>query len=897
MSNDRDTLDSTMKYFVTGGAGFIGSHVVDRLLKIGRVTVFDNFSSGKREFLRHHQGNVDLHIIEGDLLDLKKLTDCMKGHDVVIHLSANSDIRKSETQTDLDLQQGTIATYHVLEAMRKNGITVLVFSSTSAVYGEESKKQIEKEKRDVKSVVQDALLSETYAPLLPISHYGASKLAGEGMISAFCHLYGMKALIFRFANVVGKRGTHGVIYDFIQKVKRTPERLEILGDGSQQKSYILAEDVADAIIYVLNKYQTSAYPIMTDQNRGHDKPHWTTEIFNLATATSITVREITSLFAEEYKRRTGEKLELVYTGGDRGWKGDVPKVLLDPTKIESLGWKASCTSQEAVKQAIHDLFDEQWSAEESAQNILGMQTNNNSNNKRDNDNKIDNDDGKTAVQAVAQAAILTGGEGSRLGSLTRDVPKPLISVGGKPILEHLLLLLQRYGIKEVILCSGRLAGKIIEVVGDGKLFGVQIQHSIEPFPLGSGGPIVHARDLLHDDVIVMNGDVFIDMDLRALLRFHQQRNALATLVVHPSDHPEDSDVILLDDGEQVKELIHKPGRDVGSRITNAGLCVINRTALDHFPNEQKLNLELDIITSLISSGRVYAYNTERYDPGAYLKDMGTPERLQQVEKYYETKQQEGRQTKYAPQYTQIAQMPESAQISTPKCTNISTQIIEGKPVLYEPSLQSEQSARPEQDAWILDRDGVINEQIEFITATSQFHLLPGAAEAIRILNQQHIPVVIATNQPVIARGLCTEQDVENIHNYLRQELAKYGARVDAIYYCPHHPETHHPEANNPIYRRPCDCRKPNIGMLQQAAHDLQISLKKSTMVGDSTRDILAGKNAGCTTILVKTGNAGKDKQYSIEPDYVEESLYHAVVHHVFKQNQEEKPSHLVEVRQ
>ena len=240
-----------------------------------------------------------------------------------------------------------------------------------------------------------------------------------------------------------------------------------------------------------------------------------------------------------------------------------------------------------------------------------------------------------------------------------------------------------------------------------------------------------------------------------------------------------------------------------------------------------------------------------------------------------------------------AQMIESAQLG------------EEQSVQHELSLQPEQSARPEQGAWILDRDGVINEQIEFITATSQFHLLPGAAEAIRILNQQHIPVVIATNQPVVARGLCTEQDIETIHHYLRQELAKYDARVDAIYYCPHHPETHHPEASNPAYRRPCECRKPNIGMLQQAAHDLQISLKKSVMVGDSTRDILAGKNAGCTTILVRTGNAGKDKQYNAEPDYVEESLYHAVVRHVFNQDQKEKnqgeksskSSRLVEVQQ
>ncbi|MBN2368342.1 GDP-mannose 4,6-dehydratase [Candidatus Woesearchaeota archaeon] len=313
-----------MKYFVTGGAGFIGSHLVDSLLKKGNVTVYDNLSSGKEEFISHNNENEGFRFVRADLLDKETLTKEMAGHDFVFHMAANPDIRRSATETELDLKQGTIATYNVLEAMRLNKISKIAFASSSVVYGEAKKMPI----------------PEDYGPLFPISHYGASKLACEGLISAFCHMYSMQSWLFRFANVIGERATHGILYDFLMKVKKNPNQLEILGDGNQQKSYLLVTEIVESMLF------------------GVENSKKEVNVYNLASRSSITVKRITELFAEEYKKRSGICLELNYTGGKRGWRGDVPLVLLDPTKIESLGWVSETDSEHAVQNTINYLFDE-----------------------------------------------------------------------------------------------------------------------------------------------------------------------------------------------------------------------------------------------------------------------------------------------------------------------------------------------------------------------------------------------------------------------------------------------------------------------------------------------------------------------------------------------------------
>lgn len=308
-----------MKYLVTGGAGFIGSHLVDRLVDMGEVTAYDNLSSGKKELIEHHLGRDNFRFIQADLMELDSLKNAMKDQDVVFHMAANPEARAGIEDTSLDLNQGAIVTYHVLEAMRVNSTKKIVFASSSTVYGETPLKPI----------------TEDYGPLLPISLYGASKLASEGLITAFGHLFQMQAWIFRFANVVGTRLTHGVIFDLMNKIKQNPEELEILGDGTQEKPYIHVEDCVDGILY------------------GFQHSDAQVNVFNLGCQSSTSVATIAKMLTEAMGLG---KVSFRYTGGKRGWPGDVPQVRFDTSKMEKLGWKPKYSSDEAVRKAIVDIL-------------------------------------------------------------------------------------------------------------------------------------------------------------------------------------------------------------------------------------------------------------------------------------------------------------------------------------------------------------------------------------------------------------------------------------------------------------------------------------------------------------------------------------------------------------
>lgn len=310
------------KFFVTGGAGFIGSHLVDRLIADGNsVTVFDNLSSGKEEFIASHKSNCHFQFIQGDLLNLGSVQEAIKGHEVVFHLAANPDARLGIADTGLDLKQETIATYNVLESMRISGVDKIVFSSSGTIYGE----------------TPVMPLPEDYGPAFPISLYGAGKLASEGLLSAFCHTFDMQAWIFRFANIVGKRTTHGVIFDLINKLKGNPRELEILGDGTQCKPYLHVEDCVDGMLF----------GFMNSDNR--------VNVFNLSPSTATDVTTIAKTMVYELGLKG---VEFKYTGGDRGWPGDVPQVRLNVEKMKRLGWKARLTSNEAVKKAIKEIVND-----------------------------------------------------------------------------------------------------------------------------------------------------------------------------------------------------------------------------------------------------------------------------------------------------------------------------------------------------------------------------------------------------------------------------------------------------------------------------------------------------------------------------------------------------------
>ncbi|WP_169507749.1 NAD-dependent epimerase/dehydratase family protein [Polyangium aurulentum] len=305
------------RFFVVGGAGFIGSHMVDRLVARGPVTVYDNLSVGKRAFIEAPLARGAARLVEGDVLDLDRLVEAMAGHDVVVHLSANPEARWGLERTRLDLEQGTIATYNVLEAMRRTGAKRLVFSSSGTVYGDTSEER------------READLGN-----LPISLYGASKLAGEALISAFVECFGLSATIFRFGNVVGPRGTHGAALDFLKKLRDRKTELEVLGDGRQSKPYLHVSDCADGMLFGLDH---------APEGLG---------IYNLAPPDQTSVARIAEMCvrASPYPDAT-----IRFTGGDRGWPGDVPRSRMSPEKLAGLGFRVRHTSDEAVRMAIEAL--------------------------------------------------------------------------------------------------------------------------------------------------------------------------------------------------------------------------------------------------------------------------------------------------------------------------------------------------------------------------------------------------------------------------------------------------------------------------------------------------------------------------------------------------------------
>lgn len=315
--------NSLQKIFITGGAGFIGSHLTDLLVPDRRkVIVYDNFSSGKKEFLNLSIGKKSFTLIEADLLEKDILFKSLpKDTDIVFHLSANADVSKGFLDPKLDFNQTTVATFNLLEAMRKKNIKNLVYFSGSGVYGDAGIK----------------FTKESYGPLLPISMYGATKLSAEGLISAYSHLYGIKAFIFRPANIIGNRATHGVTFDFVNKLIKNPGKLEILGDGKQSKSYVCVDDLLNAVFSGIRK--------------GKDM----VEIYNVSSNDFITVNAIARVVINAMNLKN---VQITHTKGKGGWPGDVPIIRMDNSKIRKTGWKAKYSSKDAVKKTVIEITKE-----------------------------------------------------------------------------------------------------------------------------------------------------------------------------------------------------------------------------------------------------------------------------------------------------------------------------------------------------------------------------------------------------------------------------------------------------------------------------------------------------------------------------------------------------------
>ncbi|EFI72552.1 MULTISPECIES: D-glycero-beta-D-manno-heptose 1,7-bisphosphate 7-phosphatase [Segatella] len=398
--------------------------------------------------------------------------------------------------------------------------------------------------------------------------------------------------------------------------------------------------------------------------------------------------------------------------------------------------------------------------------------------------------------------LMAGGRGTRIAQLLPGIPKPLIPIDGMPILEREIRMLAAQGFKDIILTVGYLADQIIKYFGDGSQLGVQIDYFVEEQPLGNAGALFRLRDKIGEEpFLLLNADAAFHVDFNRMLDFHKKHGGLVTLFTHPNSHPYDSGLIIADADGKVEKWLAKEDEHpqwYDNRV-NAGLHIMDPKILDQFAEkvdlEDKVDLDRQILKPLCGTGEMYCY-----DSPEYVKDMGTPERFHQVEADY----QNG--------------------------------VVEAK------------NLKNKQKAIFLDRDGTINKYVGFLRNIDDFELIDGVAEAIRQINESGYLAIVVTNQPVIARGEVSWEELNEIHKKMATLLGKKGAYVDGIYICPHHPDKGF-EGERPEYKIDCDCRKPKPGLLLNAAKDFNIDLSQSIMIGDSDRDVEAGINAGCKSSI------------------------------------------------
>ena len=429
-----------------------------------------------------------------------------------------------------------------------------------------------------------------------------------------------------------------------------------------------------------------------------------------------------------------------------------------------------------------------------------------------------------------KVVIMAGGKGTRIASVKSDVPKPMIPIAGKPILEWQVENLKACGLTDVTLVIGYLGHVIKDYFGDGSKFGVKIDYFVEDSPLGTAGALFKMN--LTEDFLLMCGDVILDVDFNRFIEFHKKNRAWASLMAHPNGHPYDSSLLVTEilppqqsgglpvDTHRVIQWMNKEDeRLYYKNRVNAGIEIISPALLEetmrsfvprHPETPDKIDLDRDVLKPNIPSGKIFAYDTPEY-----IKDMGTPDRYYEVEK--------------------------DIQSGKVKARNLSQK----------------------QKAVFLDRDGTINKYVGFLRSADEFELLTGVAEAIKAINKSGYLAIVVTNQPVIARGECTWEELQRIHDKMETELGKEGAFLDAIYVCPHHPDKGF-EGERSEYKFDCDCRKPKAGLFLQAAKDFNIDLSQSIMIGDSERDVEAGKNAGC-----KKSIRIKDNLLNYEKDFLD----------------------------
>ena len=391
-----------------------------------------------------------------------------------------------------------------------------------------------------------------------------------------------------------------------------------------------------------------------------------------------------------------------------------------------------------------------------------------------------------------KCVIMAGGKGTRIAAINSEVPKPMIQILDKPILEYQIEVLKKQGCVELIIVIGHLGNVIKEYFGDGEKFGVSIDYIVEESPLGTAGSLYFLKDKIKEDFLLLNGDIIFDINIERFSEYHKKCGGSATILTHPNSHPHDSGIIMTDEKGVVTNWLHKEDeRQWYKNRVNAGIHMFSPKIFAQFEKLEKLDLDREVLKPLICQGKLYAY-----DSTEYVKDMGTPDR------YYDVIED----------------------IKKEKVKN--------------------RNLHQKQKAIFLDRDGTINKYVGFLRDINEFCLLDGVAEAIKKINNSDYLAIVVTNQPVIARGEVTIEELDEIHNKMETLLGYEGAYIDGIFYCPHHPDKGF-EGEKVEYKVECECRKPKPGMLIKAAEKYNIDLNQSYMVGDSESDMEAGKKAGC----------------------------------------------------
>lgn len=412
-----------------------------------------------------------------------------------------------------------------------------------------------------------------------------------------------------------------------------------------------------------------------------------------------------------------------------------------------------------------------------------------------------------------KVVIMAGGKGTRISSVASDIPKPMIKIEDKPVLEHEIECLRKQGFTDLIITVSHLGSIIMDYFGDGSKFGVNIEYFNEVIPLGNAGALFQLKDKLTEDFLLLNADAIFDIDFNRIVKYHKEKGALVTLFTHPNSHPYDSGLVFADKDMRVLKWLTKDDArpDYYKNRVNAGLHVISPKILDQVIATPKIDLDRQLLKPLAGTGKMYVY-----DSPEYVKDMGTPDR------YYSV------------------------------CEDFKKGIVQKRNLANK------------QKAIFLDRDGTINKYVGFLREINEFELIDGVAEAIKKINHSEYLCIVITNQPVVARGEVTFDELDEIHNKMETLLGKEGCFIDGLYYCPHHKDKGF--AGEIVELKfDCECRKPKPGMLIQAAKDFNIDLSQSYMIGDGKNDVLCGKNAGCKTALI-----GED--ISLEADYYSSNL-------------------------